>query len=273
MLLFDETADMPAPVQASPARRARPQGLNRRTWVAGLVVTSSLGAVMALTSPDARAESNARTDVVEDARMVEAFKRLSVKSGLEVILVAAPQSSVTVVGTPKSCARIETTVRGSTLVVGQKASMQIGWVTSPRVKIVVGVPVDFESVGVEGSGQVHGKALKFMQFDARVTGSGDIRLEKFEARTFSGSIRGSGDLTVDGSADSASFEVSGAGDIRAQDMQVKRVKVAIAGSGDVRVWATDTLDVNIAGAGDVRYRGKPTLRKSIAGAGDIEPLN
>jgi hypothetical protein len=269
MLLLDDTADAP---NLSRERRARPHGLTRRRCVAGLVALSLLGVTMALAPEQAQAESSSRTDVIEDARAVEAFNRLNVKSGLEVILVAAPQSSVTVVGTPKSVARIETTVRGSTLVVGLKGSMQIGWVSSPRVKIVVGVPVDFAGVGVEGSGQVHGKALKLTQFDAHINGSGDIRLEKFEAQTFSGSIRGSGDLIVDGSADSASFDVFGAGDIRAQDMQVKRVKVGIAGSGDVRVWATDTLDVSIAGAGDVRYRGKPTLRKSIAGAGDIEPL-
>lgn len=208
-------------------------------------------------------------NVIDEPRDVTGFTRLIVQGPLDVIVRAADADRVVVHADDNIAPLIETTLLGSTLVVGVRAGASFRTRTDPKVRVQAR---QLAGVVLRGSGDVRVDRVHGDVFEATLQGSGDIAVDSARVKAVAVSIAGNGDVRIKGAADSLGVVLDGSGDVHCADLPARQVAVRIAGSGDVRVHATEQLKVDIDGSGDVRYRGAPKISKSIRGSGSVSPL-
>ena len=129
---------------------------------------------------------------------------------------------------------------------------------------------DLESIGLSGSGSVHGQnAFHGLQdLELVISGSGDIKLD-FESESVECMLSGSGDMQLAGKVNQQEINITGSGDISAFDLATAQTRISITGSGDAEVQVSDQLEASIVGSGDVHYHGAPAVRSNIIGSGDV----
>jgi hypothetical protein len=208
-------------------------------------------------------------NVIDEPRDVTGFTRLIVQGPLDVVVRAADADRVVVHADDNIAPLIETTLLGSTLVVGVRAGASFRTRTDPKVRVQAR---QLAGVVLRGSGDVRVDRVEGDVFEATLQGSGDIVVDSARVKAVAVSIAGNGDVRIKGAADSLGVVLDGSGDVHCADLPARQAAVRIAGSGDVRVHATEELKVDIDGSGDVRYRGAPRITKSIRGSGSVTAL-
>lgn len=220
-------------------------------------------------SGDAGERVEGSGNVVDDARSVSGFSKLTVNGPVDVRVTAADTEAVVVRADDNIAPLIETAVLGSTLVIGLRRGSSFR--TRSRVEVQVRAKA-LQAVTLRGGGDVKVDRIDAEVFEATLQGSGDINIGQLRARAVAASVAGNGDLRARGVADTLGVVIDGNGDVYFADLVAATVAVSIRGNGDARVHATDSLQVSISGAGDVRYRGAPKITKSIRGSGSVEEL-
>lgn len=207
--------------------------------------------------------------VVDEPRAVAGFSRLIVQGPLDVRVKAADEDGVVVHADDNIAPLIETTLLGSTLIVGVRSGASFRTRTNPKVRLQAR---RLNGVVLRGSGDVRIDRVEGDLLEATLQGSGDITVDSAQVKTVAVSIAGNGDVRIKGTAESVGVVLAGNGDVHCADLVARQVAVRIAGSGDVRVHATEELKVDVDGSGDVRYRGTPKITKSIRGSGSVKEL-
>lgn len=205
-----------------------------------------------------------------DTRSVGSFQAISLKSSVKLVLRQGSRESVEVRADDNILPLIETRVVDAggvqTLEVRTRAGASYSTQTTPIVTVDL---IKLTGLGVSGSGDISGEALKSPTLKVAVSGAGDIRLNKLDVDDLGVKVSGSGDIRFDGRAGKLAVSIAGSGDVDTAGLQADDVSVNIAGSGDASVNARKTLAVSIAGSGDVVYRGDAVARTSIAGSGTV----
>jgi hypothetical protein len=155
---------------------------------------------------------------------------------------------VTISGDDNVVPLIDTSVRGGTLVIGNRQSYN----SKIGVKVVIAVP----------------------SLDAfTLNGSGDVKINGLQGEQFTAHIRGSGDLSGDGQVENVNVSITGSGSFRLEDLKAKKAEVSISGSGGADVNANETVVGSITGSGDIRYRGNPAnVQTSVVGSGSMRKI-
>jgi len=207
--------------------------------------------------------------VVDVPRDVAGFTRLIVHGPLDVDVKAAEADGVVVHADDNIAPLIETSLLGSTLIVGVRSGVSFRTRTDPKVRLQAR---RLSGVVLRGSGDVRIDHVEGDVLEATLQGSGDITIDSAQVKTVAVSIAGNGDVRIKGTAETLGVVLAGSGDVHCADLAARRVAVRIAGSGDVRVHATEELKVEVDGSGDVRFRGTPKITKAIRGSGSVTEL-
>jgi hypothetical protein len=248
--------------------------LTRRT---ALLSAGTLG-LLALTAP-ARAAERTWTSAlvgsgvpVRETRALAGFDAVRLRGAFDAVLRQGP-TAVEVRGDDNLVPLVETSVvdAGGRRVL--ELRLKHDGSVRPRSSLAVHVAAPaWQSVVLDGSGDVEADGIDARALEIALVGSGDLRLRGVTAGSIALRLRGSGDVHLAGSARSLGVTLQGSGDVWADGLAADEVRVAIAGSGDARVHAQRSLQASVAGSGDVRYRGAPTLDVRIAGSGTVARL-
>ena len=181
-----------------------------------------------------------------ETRDFKAFSKIELRGSADIFVEAGKEQSVTITGTEKRLARVETFVEGDTLIIKQKGR---SW---------SGSSLDF--------------TINMKTLDSFVVeGAADVTLKNIKSDDFELMIAGAGDVDIKGTCGKAEIEIAGAGDIDARHFKCKEVEVTINGAGDAEVYASESARATINGVGDVTIFGNPkTTRPRINGFGSID---
>jgi len=208
-------------------------------------------------------------DIETELREVETFDRLLLEGSMDVVITQDPDYSIKVVAGENKIRHIKTKVSGNTLRI-YESNNNVQSTTQDRVYVSQSY---FESISLDGSGDITGSGITADDIDLSIDGSGDIDIDLDVTDKIYFEIDGSGDILVEGSAERFDLDLSGSGSLDARHIPVSEAYIMITGSGEARVQALDLLDVHIHGSGDVYYLGNPAVMQvDIQGSGGIGPL-
>lgn len=174
----------------------------------------------------------------------DAFHALVVDGSIDVDLKQGSRTSLKLEGQGDAIGRIHRTVKDGVLHI---------WLT-----------------GNSNFGRTPRATLSTPTFDSlQVDGSGDVSLQALDTNSLSVSINGSSDVKAAGKCATLDVSISGSGDFGATNLAAENVTASVDGSGDVHVNAAKSLKVAISGSGDVDYVGRPQVTQSISGSGDV----
>jgi hypothetical protein len=163
-----------------------------------------------------------------------------------VVIEQGAVESLTVTGDDNILSYIETEVRGSTLVLGEKSGVSL----SPSKDIVFKVTLKkLDALDISGSGAAEAKGLRNAKMKIDVSGSGEVSAE--------------------GAADDLDISISGSGRFRGDGLKSKRASIDISGSGRAVVASSETLNATVGGSGSIEYIGDPQVHQDISGSGSI----
>jgi len=183
-----------------------------------------------------------------EARKIEPFSKIEIKSGADMDISIGQQQSVELEAEDNILPVVTTEVKDGTLIVSSTANYN----TDKGVKAHIVVP-----------------SLKGIT----ITGAGDVSVKGINEPKFALTIKGAGDIKLEGKAEELSVDLAGAGDVDTRQLAVQRATVNLRGAGDVKVRAEKTLEANLRGKGDIRYTGNPEeVIQNISGLGDVKPL-
>ena len=184
--------------------------------------------------------------VISETRNVSGFSGVSLEGSGRVVIEQGGAESLTVAADDNLLNHIQTEVRGSTLVLGEKRGISL----SPTGDIVFKVTLrKLDTLDVSGSGVAEAKGLQSAKMKIGISGSGEVSAE--------------------GAADDLDINISGSGRFRGAGLKSKRTSVDISGSGSAEVASSETLNAMISGSGSVEYVGDPRIHQDISGSGSI----
>lgn len=206
---------------------------------------------------------------VSESRDVAAFDRIVLSGEGTVVVVEAPDASLSIETDDNLLTYIRSEVSESTLTLSTKQDVDID--PSNSVIYRVGVP-DLSSVELRGAGVFEVPGWEAPRFEVVLAGAGDIKLEGLEAGELDISLPGVGSIVVSGRVDHQTVNLAGAGSYDGGDLRSERAEIRSDGVGDATVWVTDELDITANGIGNISYYGNPQLTQTIRGLASVDSL-
>lgn len=261
-----------------------------------LLLAASAAPAIATPAPQPAFDGHSVPLASRQPREVSAFTAVDAAGSMRVVLRQGSPQRVEVDASEADQAKVETTVDGSRLRVGQHHGANGNWrnerfegpvtvyVTAPsltavsvsgsgdlRVEGAVQASGDFR-VSVAGSGNLNLPQLTAENLTVSVAGSGNLNLTSLTAQNLKTSVAGSGDVTLGGRCLQHSIAIQGSGEVKAASLQTEDATVRISGSGNASITATKTLNSRISGSGNVLVRGNPQINSSKSGSGTVRSV-
>jgi hypothetical protein len=196
------------------------------------------------------------------------FDKVELAGSDDVRIVAGPAFSVEASGPEKTLEKLKIEVSGSTLSIGRKRSISMGWNNDKSALVTVTMPL-IKEASVAGSGDMLIDRVETPDFVADLAGSGKLNVKSAKVEKLSISIAGSGDVTLAGSTKNIDISIAGSGSVMAKDVSATDASVSIAGSGNVDARASGVASVSVAGSGDVTITGTANCKTSKMGSGEV----
>jgi len=202
--------------------------------------TLALAALAMLTS------SASAADRIVEQRPVAAFSSIDVSGPYRVVVHAKGTPGLRLEGEAATLARIETTLRGDTLVVR----------TQPRDR-------SWFSFGSERSEVLITITAAALQH-VKASGSGDVAVDLLEGADVELANSGPGDLRASGAVSTLRLRSSGSGDVDLRALASRSLDVAMSGPGDVTLGAVDgELAASVSGSGDLAAHDLKLVRATV----------
>lgn len=199
---------------------------------------------------------------------VSGFDQVELAGSDDVRIIAGPAFSVQATGPEKTLERLKIEVSGSTLSIGRKRSLSMGWSNDKGALITVTMPI-IKEASLAGSGNMDIDRVETADFSADLAGSGNLSVKSAQVEKLSVSLAGSGDVTLAGATKSIDISIAGSGDVMAKDVTAINASISIAGSGNVDARATGSASVSLLGSGDVSISGTSNCKTSKMGSGEV----
>lgn len=171
---------------------------------------------------------------IAEQRSVGAFRAIELSGPYDVAIDAQGRSGLTLSGEREQLDKIETFVRGDTLVVRptERTGFHFGF-TARRQTVTI---------------QIGTHTLERLQ----MTGSGDVVLEQVNGERIALAVTGPGDLRASGAIKALELRVSGSGNADLERVRAGTVDLTMSGPGDVRLAHIDgRLQARLSGSGDL----------------------
>ena len=240
----------------------------KKFWI--LAVSASLLALLlpACSAPVVRGSGT----MIEDARPVSNFDKLSLNGIGDLILTQGDQESLRIEGEDNILGQIETKVQDGTLVI---SLMDPNWeeTVQPTHRVVYHLSMkNVHQLELTGVGSINIGQLKTDELEILSSGVEGIDIGNLSAQTLKVALRGEGQCNLGGQVDSQEVELSGTGQYNASKLQSQDAAVDLSGSGSASVWVEKSLTANLSGTGSVYYYGAPQVEKTITGTGGVNDL-
>lgn len=214
-------------------------------------------------------EVNGDGDIVTEERDHDGYTQVSLSGIGDMTLAEGDDFSLTIRTDANLMEYIETFVRGDTLIVGQRGSVNLD--PSDRIEYTITLP-ELTGLEVSGVGQIDIDELDATDLRMEVSGVGGISIDDLTADVVTIELSGVGSIELEGETNSLDVEASGTGSFDGGDLEAEDANVQSSGVGAVTVWATGTLDIDASGVGSVRYYGTPSLTIDVSGLSSLESL-
>jgi hypothetical protein len=213
-------------------------------------------------------------NVITQERNVRGFNQVLLVGSGELTITQGDTESLTITADDNLMDYIQSTVDGSTLMLGidvDDLSDVITTYNPTRLEYDL-VVKDLSSLHLAGSGNASMESLTTGKLILTVAGSGNIAITDLVASSVETNVPGTGNVELSGSTPNQMVTLAGSGNYIAPDLGSETAHVFIGGSGNATVWASEELDINIAGSGQVNYYGLPTVKQQILGSGEVKAL-
>jgi hypothetical protein len=187
-----------------------------------------------------------------ETRELTGFNAIELEGAASVDVTVGGPHAVEVEAPPRVLERIETEVKGDTLVIRTRLRDWISTTGTSRVAFRIAMP---ELVSL------------------RVGGGNDVHLHGFAGGTSSIRSEGAAQIRATGTLDTLTVHMAGAGDGDFRALTAAHARVSVDGVGNVIVNATESLDATMNGVGTIHYLGEPSrVQTHMNGLGRIARL-
>lgn len=199
---------------------------------------------------------------------VGAFDAVALEGSDNVRVVTGAAASVVASGPADQLAKLDITVKGSTLKIARKRENWGGsWSGGKGVTVTVTTP-GIRAASIGGSGDMAVDRVRADSFKGSIGGSGDLDVADIDVRSVAFSLAGSGNVRAAGKATDADYSIAGSGDIEAAGLASETAEIAIAGSGNVRAQTSKRAKIALVGSGDADVKGTADCAISKVGSGE-----
>jgi hypothetical protein len=199
---------------------------------------------------------------------VSGFDAVELAGSDDVRIIAGPAFSVQATGPEKTLEKLKIEVNGSTLSIGRKRSVSIGWSNDKGALVTVTMPM-IKGASIAGSGDMAVDSVAAPEFEADLAGSGNLTVKSAQVERLKVDLAGSGNVTLAGATKSIDVSIAGSGNVMAKDMNATDASISIAGSGNVDARATGAASISLLGSGDVNISGTANCKTSKMGSGEV----
>lgn len=220
------------------------------------------------------AVSGAQAQTTSDVRKVAPFNAIELSGPYKVVINGQGTQALELSGERKELDRIETMVKGNTLVVRprSRSGIDISFNDDERATINITAP-GLRSLANAGSADVTVSQVGGDEFALNLSGSGDVELFQLKTGKLNLTMKGSGDVNLAGEARTLQVNAHGSGDIEACGLAVERTSAVLRGSGEACVpGGTQPFVGEVHGSGEltVKQLRADKARLVVAGSGEIE---
>lgn len=236
--------------------------------IIGAILTLACGFPGFFSSRNLRGSGNVETET----REVSDFQRVSIDGVGELHLVQGEQESLRIEAEDNILDKIETRVVGGKLTIGYESGF-LGWniVPTEPIRFYLTLP-ELDEMTVNGGVKIMSEAWEGNDLLLTINGAADIELESVSLNRLELRLEGGSDCEISGETGSLEVRVDGAGAVDLDELRSSTAEITVNGLSDVRVWVTDSLDVEINGAGQVGFYGDPEVTSVINGLGSVQNL-
>ncbi|ATQ74791.1 hypothetical protein CR152_09850 [Massilia violaceinigra] len=211
---------------------------------------------------------------ISDVRKVAPFHAIELSGPYKVVITGQGTQALELSGQRKELERIETIVKGDTLIVRprSRSGINISFNDDERATITIVVP-GLRSLANSGSADVSLSQVEGEQFAMNLSGSGDVDVYQLKTGKLNLSMKGSGDVKLAGAARTLQLDAHGSGDIEACGLAVERSSAVLRGSGEACVpGGTGQFLGEVHGSGEltVKQLRADKARLVVAGSGEID---
>jgi len=196
------------------------------------------------------------------------FDKVELAGSDNVRVIAGSAFSVQATGPEKTLDKLKIEVNSSTLSIGRKRSLSMGWDNDKGALITVTMPL-IKGASLAGSGDMAVDRVETPEFEANLAGSGDLTVKSAQVEKLDVNLAGSGDIALAGTTKTIDISIAGSGNVVAKDVSATNANISIAGSGNVDARASGAASVSILGSGDVNISGTANCKTSKMGSGDV----
>lgn len=204
-------------------------------------------------------------DAVTRPFAASGFDAVRVGGSDTVNIVRGTMASVVARGDAAQLDRLDIRTDGTTLVIGRKSSMSIGWSGKPVV-VTVTMP-SIRAAEVSGSADVSVDRAEGAAFAGSVSGSAGLKIADLRAATTKLQVSGSGSIDAAGETGTLTADVSGSGDLDARALKAESATIAVSGSGGAKAFARQSATLSVGGSGNIEVAGTTRCTISERGSG------
>ena len=221
------------------------------------------------------AAAAAHAQTTSDVRKVAPFHAIELSGPYKVVITGQGAQALELSGQRKELDRIETIVKGDTLIVRPRARSGINITFNDddeRTTINIAAP-GLRSLANSGSADVSLSQVEGDQFALNLSGSGDVDVYQLKTAKLNLTMRGSGDVKLAGAATALQVNAHGSGDLEACGLAVERASAVLRGSGEACVpGGTQQFSGEVHGSGElsVKQLRADKARLVVTGSGEID---
>ncbi len=227
-------------------------------------------------------------DIVSEVRSVNYFEKISVSSGIQLIVYNGEQD-VLVETYENIVSYVETYVRNNCLYI--QPQNHISFVGNARIKVYVTAEL-IESVHAAGGAKVYiHSILKSDKLSLSGSGGAGFDCEKYgeiecsrlfvdisgggkadlyvECDYLDAKAGGGAKLNIEGYAEVVDLNVSGGGKMEAYYLDVTEMFAKMSGGAYAEVNVTDYLSANLSGGSKIYYKGNPRIDENVSGGSKV----
>lgn len=200
-------------------------------------------------------------------RNVSGIKGINVGGGFTVELTQGNKESLRIEAEENLLSNIKTEVRNGVLHIYNED----GVTTNKGMKAYITMR-ELNSMDISGGVKVIGKSeFRTDALKLDLSGASNVKLD-INTKELKADMSGASKIELAGKADEVDMNMSGASKVEAADLQAKRVKVEASGASKVKLYATESLDIDASGASFVYYKGSPSITAETSSAAKVSRL-
>ena len=197
-------------------------------------------------------------------RNVSGFEGINVGGGFTVELTQGNKESLRLEAEENLLDNIKTEVRNGVLHIYNED----GVTTKKGMKAYITIQ-ELNSMDISGGVKVIGKSpFRSDALKLDLSGASNVKLD-IDTKEMKADLSGASKIELVGKADEVDMNLSGASKVEAADLQAKRVKVEASGASKVKLYATESLDIDASGASFVYYKGSPSITAETSAAAKV----